>query len=428
MKYNQNHKISQIAENTLVVGVDIAKKKHYARAFDFRGMELDKVIKFKANGGGFESFINWTESVAKAHGKKKIVVGIEPTGHYWYTFGRAVIDRGLMLVQVNPYHVKKTKELDDNTPSKSDYKDPKTIAFLVKDGRYQIPYMPDGKYAELRKANNLREEWVQKKIKVKNKITRWLDIHFPEFLNAFSSWEGKTALMTLGKIALPEKIASKTPEEILCIWRKEVRRGVGIKKAEKLVKEAQNSVGIREGAQMAEYEIKLLIKEYMEIREVLEDMERKLEKIVLTIPGANRFLEIKGVGIKTVAGFFAEIGDIKRFTSAKQIIKLAGLNLRQNSSGQHKGETTISKRGRSRLRALLFRAILPIVATNEVFNKLHHDNISQKERPMKKMQSLIALCCRLIRIVYSLITKDQEFDPDKLIRDIHRDDALQGAA
>ena len=428
MKYNQNHKISQIAENTLVVGVDIAKKKHYARAFDFRGMELDKVIKFKANGGGFESFINWTESVAKAHGKKKNVVGIEPTGHYWYTFGRAVIDRGLMLVQVNPYHVKKTKELDDNTPSKSDYKDPKTIAFLVKDGRYQIPYMPDGKYAELRKANNLREEWVQKKIKVKNKITRWLDIHFPEFLNAFSSWEGKTALMTLGKIALPEKIASKTPEEILCIWRIEVRRGVGIKKAEKLVKEAQNSVGIREGAQMAEYEIKLLIKEYMEIREVLEDMERKLEKIVLTIPGANRFLEIKGVGIKTVAGFFAEIGDIKRFTSAKQIIKLAGLNLRQNSSGQHKGETTISKRGRSRLRALLFRAILPIVATNEVFNKLHHDNISQKERPMKKMQSLIALCCRLIRIVYSLITKDQEFDPDKLIRDIHRDDALQGAA
>ena len=428
MKYNQNHKISQIAENTLVVGVDIAKKKHYARAFDFRGMELDKVIKFKANGGGFESFINWTESVAKAHGKKKIVVGIEPTGHYWYTFGRAVIDRGLMLVQVNPYHVKKTKELDDNTPSKSDYKDPKTIAFLVKDGRYQIPYMPDGKYAELRKANNLREEWVQKKIKVKNKITRWLDIHFPEFLNAFSSWEGKTALMTLEKIALPEKIASKTAEEILCIWRQEVRRGVGIKKAEKLVKEAQNSVGIREGAQMAEYEIKLLIKEYMEIREVLEDMERKLEKIVLTIPGANRFLEIKGVGIKTVAGFFAEIGDIRRFTSAKQIIKLAGLNLRQNSSGQHKGETTITKRGRSRLRALLFRAILPMTAKNEVFNKLHHYNISQKERPMKKMQSLIALCCRLIRIVYSIITKEQRFDPDRLLKDIHRNGEVPVAA
>ena len=411
-----------------MIGVDIAKKKHYARAFDFRGMELDKVIKFKATSGGFESFIKWTQRVAETHGKKKIVIGIEPTGHYWYTFGWAVIDRGLTLVQVNPYHVKKSKELDDNTPSKSDYKDPKTIAFLVKDGRYQIPYMPDGKYAELRKANNLREEWVQKIIKAKNKITRWLDIHFPEFLNAFSSWEGKTALMTLEKIGLPERITALTAEQILCIWRQEVKRGVGIMKAERLLKEARNSVGIKEGAQMAEYEIKLLVREYREIRKVLEDMERMLEENVLTIPGANRFLEIKGVGIKTVAGFFAEIGDIRRFTSAKQIIKLAGLNLKQSSSGQHKGETTISKRGRSRLRALLFRAILPVVATNEVFNKLHHYNIKEKEKPMKKMQSLIALCCRLIRIVYTLITKEQKFDADKLLSDIHRNNTLQEAA
>ena len=60
------------------------------------------------------------------------------------------------MVQENPYHVKKAKELDDNSPSKSDRKDPKTIAMLVKDGRYQIPYMPQGLFAELRKANNLR--------------------------------------------------------------------------------------------------------------------------------------------------------------------------------------------------------------------------------------------------------------------------------
>ena len=428
MKYNQNFKISQITNNTLVIGVDIAKKKHYARAFDYRGIELDKVFTFKATSSGFENFIEWSEGIAKRHGKRKIIVGIEPTGHYWYTFGQAIMDKGLMLVQVNPYHVKRSKELDDNTPSKSDYKDPKTIAFLVKDGRYQIPYMPEGKYAELRKANNLREEWVQKIIIVKNKITRWLDIHFPEFQNVFSSWEGKTALMTLEKIALPEEIAQQTAKQILCLWRQEVKRGVGIKKAEKLLREAKSSVGIREGAQIAKYEIGLLIMEYMEIRKVLEDMESVLEKTVLTIPGADHFLEIKGVGIKTVAGFFAEVGDIRRFTSAKQIIKLAGLNLRQNSSGQHKGETTITKRGRSRLRAILFRAILPITATNEVFNTLHHYNISQKEKPMKKMQSLISLCCRLIRIVYSLITKGQRFDPERLLKDIHRNHEVPVAA
>ena len=128
MNYNQNFKISQITNNTLVIGVDIAKKKHYARAFDYRGIELDKVFTFKATSSGFENFIEWSEGIAKRHGKRKIIVGIEPTGHYWYTFGQAIMDKGLMLVQVNPYHVKRSKELDDNTPSKSDYKDPKTIA------------------------------------------------------------------------------------------------------------------------------------------------------------------------------------------------------------------------------------------------------------------------------------------------------------
>jgi hypothetical protein len=71
---------------------------------------------------------------------------------------------------------------------------------------------------------------------------------------------------------------------------------------------------------------------------------------------------------------------------------------------------------------------LPITATNEVFNKLHHYNISQKEKPMKKMQSLISLCCRLIRIVYSLITKGQRFDPERLLKDIHRNHEVPVAA
>lgn len=75
---------------------------------------------------------------------KTLVVGFEPTGHYLFTFGQAILVEGMMAVQVNPYHVKNSKELDDNSPTKNDHKDPKTVAMLVKDGRYQIPYMPKG--------------------------------------------------------------------------------------------------------------------------------------------------------------------------------------------------------------------------------------------------------------------------------------------
>ena len=423
MNYKQNFKIMQITDKTLVVGVDIAKKVHFARAFDWRGIEVDKTISFKANSRGFGEFMEWARKTAEKNRKNKIVVGIEPTGHYWFTFAQAVIEESVMLVQVNPFHVKNTKELDDNTPSKSDRKDPKTIAMLVKDGRYQIPYLPKGNYAELRKANNLREEWLKKMWTIKNKVKRWLDTYFPELLDVFSAWEGKTAVMTLERMALPTKITGLTAEEILTMWREEVKRGVGIKKAQQLLEAAENSVGIKEGLGIADYEIRLLMKEYKEIRQIMDELEGKLEAIVMTIPGVENFLEIKGIGIKTVGGFFAEVGEIRRFTHPKQIIKLAGLNIRENSSGEHKGKTTITKRGRSRLRALLFRAILPMTAKNKEFNELHKYYTTRKDNALKKMQSLVVLCCKLIKVVYKLVTEDVKYDPEKMLKDIHRDEA-----
>lgn len=428
MKYTQNYKISQVTDDTLIIGVDIAKKKHYARAFDWRGMEYSKVISFRTDKRGFKHFKEWALEVAAQARKNRIIVGMEPTGHYWFTFANDIASTGMMVVQVNPYHVKRTKELDDNTPSKNDRKDPKTIAMLVKDGRYQIPYFPKGKYAEMRKAYEIREDKLKKLWSIKNKVNRWLDIHFPEFKEVFASWEGKTALMTLEQFPTPEKILELEAEEILVVWRKEVKRGIGIKRAQHLIEVAGNSVGVREGLEMAEYEIKSILEEYRLFRDALDSIEEKLATIACLIPGADKMLSIKGIGIITVAGFIAEVGDISRFSHPKQIIKLAGLNLRENSSGQHKGQTTISKRGRKRLRALLFRAMLPMIAKNEEFRELHRYYITRVENPLKKMQSIIALCGKLIRIFYALMTKDIEYSSEKMMKDIHRPGKMSRAA
>ena len=66
----------------------------------------------------------------------------------------------------------------------------------------------------------------------------------------------------------------------------------------------------------------------------------------------------------TVSGFLAEVGDISRFNTPKELQKLAGMALVENSSGKHKGKTTISRRGRKRLRYLLFEAAMSLVAKN----------------------------------------------------------------
>ena len=419
MNYTQNDKIMSITEQTLVVGVDIAKKVHYARAFDYRGIELGKVFKFENTREGLKSFRDWMVALEKKEHKSSSVVGMEPTGHYWLNLGHFLKDQEIRLVLVNPFHVKRSKELDDNTPSKSDSKDPKTIAKLMIDGRYSEPYIPEGVYSELRTVMNLRDSIGKSLVRIKNQVIRWLDQYFPEFMVVFKDWEGKAALITLREFPTPDKIVSMDIDGVVATWKKDISRGVGIKRATQLVKAAKGSLGIREGLRMAEKELSMLLGQYDLYKEQLAEVEHEMEKLALQIPGVQEMLTIKGVGITTAAGFIAEVGDISRFSHPKQIQKLAGLNLVENSSGKHKGNTTISKRGRSRLRAVLFRAVMPLVSKNEEFKALHNHYTTRRENPLKKMQSLILLCCKLIRIFYALISKQVAYDSERVIRDLN---------
>jgi Transposase and inactivated derivatives len=407
-----------ITERTLVVGIDIAKEVQYARAFDYRGIELSKVKSFENTAEGFRIFEEWIKLVAHENKKNNIVVGLEPTGHYWFNLGHFLKDLGIKLVLVNPFHVKRCKELDDNSQTKNDRKDPKTIAKLVIDGRYSEPYIPEGIYSDLRIAMDMREGLSKNLNKIKNKVTQWVDKYFPEFNDVFGDWEGKAALITLKEFPTPEKVLSTGMQQIVASWRKEVKRAVGFNRAVKLVEAAKISIGIKEGLRMAEKELAANLEQYELYIKQFEQLELEIEELALQVPGVKEILTIKGVGIITAAGFIAEVGDIKRFTHPSQIQKLAGLNLIENSSGKHKGKTSISKRGRSRLRALLFRVIMPLVAKNNEFKMLHEYYKNRKDNPLKKKQSLILLCCKLIRIMYAILTKQVEYNPQKLIKDI----------
>lgn len=64
----------------------------------------------------------------------------------------------------------KSKELDDNSPEKSDLKDPKTIALLVKDGRFSASYLPSGVYAEIREASVCRDQLMKQHVRLSNQI------------------------------------------------------------------------------------------------------------------------------------------------------------------------------------------------------------------------------------------------------------------
>lgn len=431
MKYKQkdkkNQRIQQITDQTLIVGADIAKNTHYARAVDFRGIELGKRCIFENHRQGLLKLVLWMKELQKVHGKSNILFGIEPTGHYWFPLAEFLRKEGIKVILVNPHHVSKTKELEDNSQTKNDLKDAKVIANLIKNGDYTEPKLPTDVFADLRVLMNLREKVSNNLNQVKIRVQNWLDRFFPEYSHVFNSWDGKASLITLREFPLPQEIVSLGAEEILRRWKTQVKRAVGIKRATRLLEYASSSIGITEGCAGAKIELAVLLEQYELYNKQLEQIMEEVQTLLERIPGTKEMMSIPGVAEVTIAGFLAEVGNLEGYAHPQQIIRLAGLNLRENSSGTHKGKTTISKRGRSRLRALLFRCVLPMVARNKEFKYLHEYYTKRKERPLRKKQSIIALCGKLIRVLYYLGTRKQRYDANEVLGPIHSTQLLLAA-
>ena len=187
-----------------------------------------------------------------------------------------------------------------------------------------------------------------------------------------------------------------------------------MKKASALFEAAKDSIGTTQGRDAERLYIQVLLEDLERKLEQLDQVTEKLEELCEKLPEAKHMRSIPGIGVGTVIGFLGETGDLSRFSSPRQIQKLAGLSLVECSSGKHQGQTRISHRGRKRLRHILFDASLMLVANNSQFKALHQHYTTRKENPLKKKQSIIMISCRLIRVFYSLATRKVDYDPSRL--------------
>ena len=422
MKSNtQNEKIKAITERTLIIGIDVGSETHYARAFDWRGYEFSKTpLAFSNTEEGFETFRAWIGELKASHEMETVISGMEPTGHYWFNLGCFLRASGMNPVHVNPHHVKKSKEQDDNNPSKNDRKDPKVIAGLVKDGRYFRPYMPDGIYADIRELSELRARAQGAITRIKNRIARWFSIYFPNYKEVYRNVYAASGLMVLKEAPLPEDIVELGVDGVNRLWRDAKMRGVGMKRATTLVTAAEHSIGSREAQSAARIELKTLLADYEMYTEREAGLMELIERKIKEVPYVDKLLAIRGIGMKTVIGFVAEVGDIRRFDNPKQLQKLAGYAIVKNESGKHKGESHISYRGRKRLRYVLYEAAVSVVSHSPEFKEIHQYYTTRSKNPLKKMQSVIAVACKLIRVFYLILQTGATYDAAKLMGDIRR--------
>ena len=410
MTKSQNLKFGAIENTDAIVGIDIAKNVHWAGIILPNGKEIKKSFSFNNNKKGFESLVETVKNVLTMLNFKKAIIGMEPTGHYWKSCARYLkkID-WIKVVTVNPYHVKNAKEFDDNCQTKNDKKDCMTIARLIKDARFFEPYLPEGIWAELRNLSNTRAELVEKQSAVKNRLIATMDEYFPEYTKVFKKILSRTSEEILKECPFPEDIKSKGKEELLKHIKKTVKRGYSKKQVERIYELANESIGTTEGREGAKFQLNMYIEEAKLLEKQIKMTEQELERQLKETGFYESLISIQGIGIVSAATFVGEVGDINRFDSYEQIRRYAGLNLVENSSGNHKGKTTISKRGRSLLRSILYRMAFTMVSKNKEIKELYKYLTTRKENQLKKKQAIIAVIGKIIQIIYAVVTKNEEY-------------------
>ena len=396
--------------DVLVVGVDIGKLEHFAALRKSGGLVL-KVFRFGNDRSGFQRLAQEVKTWSERLGLCRVVLGIEPTGHYWEPLAYWWEDNQGVVVLVNPMHTNRAKELEDNSPLKSDPKDAEVISGLVADGKFLECHLPRGNFATLRDLVMQRSRSCKREGRLVNQLHQSVERIFPEIESAFSSFRVKSCRELLLRYAEPAKLAQMSVESLGEMLRKWSHGKLDRARAEKVIELARESVGIREGTQAINAEIQRLIRNLQAVEKERESIEYEIKECLEKVPGAALLLSVPDFGAMTVAGILAHTGDLSNYQHPDQVIKLAGLNLFEISSGQHKGRVRITKRGRSQLRKIVYMASL---RASRRCGSLHTYYARLLGRGVARTAALVAVMRKLLRISWALVKKSQRFDISKL--------------
>jgi transposase len=335
------------------VGVDTAKKFHVlvARGPDGRRTKPHKVT---VSRDGFEGTDAHLTNLFPGVAREKMLVGLEFAGHHGFTFAHDLARRGYPVVNVLPSVTKKTKEIEDNSPLKTDAKDAALIAKLVGDGTFvRFPFLDDV-YVEMRLLATERHRLSCEMVRFKNRLQGILDLAWPEYLEHFSDLTHPTPIALLERWPLPQDLREAFPVLVRRVAKVASRNHYGKDKVDGLLATAHRSVGLVQGAEVRRKEIERLLRRWALVREQMLEVDIALTARVERCPAAQALTTIPEIGAVCAATIVAELGTPEDYESPRQVLKLAGMNLVEKSSGTYRGRTRQSKRGRPELRRQLF--------------------------------------------------------------------------
>jgi transposase len=393
---------TKIDSGTLVVAVDLAKNKNIAYARKVQGADL-KMGSFGHSRPEFQRIFDTVMRFSKEQKCNKVVVCMESTSVYGIPLQHFLMYKPITLVLINPLHTKRAKEITDNTPNKSDEKDPQIMADIAQLGRFLSVVIPEGVEADLRHNVHARDRAIVRRGVLCNQVHDLTFEIFPELLGIMNDLRTATVQQLLKGFCRPIDILALgmdgLSKKIFSFSRGRMRDSE--KKAKALYEAAKSSVGIRHGSESIAFEIKNLINEIETIQKYIDTIEVKLKELLQRVPYSKWLLSIPRLGSTTVAAIIGEFGNLPSFQTIDEVMKFAGLNLYEISSGKQKSNCRISKRGRSLLRKFLYYAALNMIRKGGIFHETYKE-YKQANR-MKHVEAIVAISRKLLRVMYALV-------------------------
>jgi len=401
----------------LIVGIDVAKDKHHTFMGNATGKSLLRKLVFENNLEGFRKLLERSDAVKTQNALSKIVFGMEPTGNYHKPLGAYLIRCGRHVVLVTGKAVKNNRELLDGRWDKNDDKDAANVADLVSRAKCLYYDYPSSSINDLRQLLSLRRRLKKEEHSLRMRIrNNLLAQYFPELDRFYSACESESLAIVRWCLD-PGRIAGMELDEFFSMVTR-TKRGVAQKlRLQKIHRLAVESIGCPMGP-AAELEATLLVQKLKEVRGQLKQVADQMEDICLQFAEYNWLLSIPGFGPYVAARVLASISNPWRFDSSNQVLKMAGYDLGANRSGKRSDDAVpvISKRGNSELRYALYQAAHVASTRNRDFIGYFTRILRGRERERGiKTKMKVKLAAKMLKIAWTLMRKQEVFDPDHLI-------------
>lgn len=212
----------------------------------------------------------------------------------------------------------------------------------------------------------------------------------------------------------PEEILRVGVEEIESVLKESTKGKDWKSRARKIYEAARESVGVRAGQKSAKMKLRMLLEEIELLTRQIQELEEEMKKMIEETEEGEYIESVPGIGTVMTATILGETGGLSRFKSWKQIRKLAGLNLYEESSGEHKGKTRITKRGRPLLRKIIYLMAKTVIRHNREIMEKYLKLRKREKNPLKETQALIAIGLKMIRIIFKLVKSKTRYEPERV--------------